>query len=167
MAIERLMVAAPLTSTEVGEEYSSLPPHMTLFPWFDMPRANWTSFNAAMHHLLVETVQPTISGGDAATFGGEQDPSEVRRLNVATPTFNIIHGFDIHAGVHNAVRRYGGDFDPRYVGTRWKPHVTSTQDFALENGDEVRLEEIAVFQRSTVAGIKMVKAVYKWEDPSL
>lgn len=167
MAIEHLMVAAPLVATEVGEEYESLPPHVTLFPWFDMPTANWTRFNAALGDVASETVQPTIKGGDAAIFGTDQHPSAVRLLNRATQTFNIIHGFDIHADIHRAVRRYGGDFDPSFVGLRWRPHVSDKKGYALAEDEEIRLSELAVFQRRVVAGKKMVIAVHKWESATV
>jgi len=164
MAIEHLMVAAPLVATEVGEEYESLPPHVTLFPWFDIPTANWPRFNAALGNVASETVQPTIKGGDAAVFGADHRPIAVRRLNRATQTFNIIHGFDIHADIHRAVRRYGGDFDPSFVGQYWRPHVSNKRNYALAEDEEVRLSELTVFQRRIVSGKKMVKAVHKWED---
>lgn len=156
------MVAAPIAATEAGQEYKWLPPHVTIFPWFDMETAQWQKFDQAMHDIVQDTVQPTVQGGDAALFG-QQETEPARRLNRATSTFNIIQGFDIHAGVYRAVRRRGGDYDPSYVGLKWNPHISNSDSFALKEDETLALPELAVFQRRTADGMKMVQAVYKWE----
>jgi len=162
MAIERLMVAAPLVATEVGQEYGALPPHITVFPWFEINNSSWYHFNMAMKEVVKDTVQPIIQGGDAALFGPDETVP-VRRLNRATPTFNIIHGFDIHAGVYRAVKRASGQYDPAYVGLKWTPHVSDTTHFALQEDEEITIPELVVLERRARTGIKAIRAVYKWE----
>jgi len=162
MAIERLMVAAPLVATEVGQEYEALPPHITVFPWFEINDASWYQFNRSMKEVVEDTVQPTIQGGDPAHFGPDETVP-VRRLNRATQTFNIIHGFDIHAGVYRAVKRASGQYDPTYVGLRWSPHVSDTKHFALQEDEEITIPELVVLERRARTGIKAIRAVYKWQ----
>lgn len=164
MATERLMVAAPLDATEVGQEFNSLPPHMTVFPWFELKASDWPRFDAILHRVVDETVQPTIQGGDKEMFG-PQHTTSVRLLNRATRSFNVIHGLDIHAGVLGAVRRYGDNYDPSYVGLNWRPHVSTGKGFELLEDETVTLSELAVFERRAAVGSSMIKAVYKWQGP--
>lgn len=157
------MVAAPLVATELGKEYESLPPHITIFPWFELAQSNWPKFDKVMRRVVEETVQPVIQGGDPAMFG-PNGTVPVRLLNRPTQSFNIIHGFDIHAGVHGAVRRYGDDFDPSFVGLNWRPHVSDGRDFALNEDEEITLPELTVFERKSRLGSRVVKAIYRWNS---
>lgn len=162
MATERLMVAAPLDATEVGQEFSSLPPHVTIFPWFEIKVSDWPKFDAVLKRVVDETLQPTIQGGDTELFGPSKT-TPVRLLNRATRTFNVMRGFDIHAGVLGAVRRYGDNYDPSYIGHNWRPHVSTKEGFELFEDETVTLPELAVFESRVLTGRRMIKAVYKWE----
>lgn len=162
------MVAAPIFETEVGAEYEKMPPHVTIFPWFALPETDWSRFDARMHDIVEETAQPTIMGGAPAFFSARDGRVGVRLPDRPTSTFNIMQGFDIHAGVHGVVRRYGDDFDPNYVGIHWKPHVTDKADFALAEGQAVTLPELVVYKREQLGPhfVKTVKAIYRWGDTS-
>ena len=163
MAVEHLMVAAPLAPAEVGREYTSLPPHMTLFPWFELPTVNWPGFDKALGAVIEEgALQPTIRGGNALAPASEAGSLAVRRL--AALPFTVNDALDLHTAVHRAIRRHGGDFDPSFVGSRWQPYVSDKAGYALEEDEELRIGEIAVFQRRVTAGVQMVKAVYAWDD---
>lgn len=165
MAIEHLMVATPIFETEVGTEYQSLPPHMTVFPWFDLPENNWPRFDQAMRKITEESEQPVVCGGARALFGPEGDVS-VRLLNRAAPRVDLSQVVKVHTDTLRAVRRYGDNYDPSYVGSHWQPHITDKVDFQLDEGQRILLPELVVFkQEKHINGIaKVVKAIYKWEE---
>ena len=155
------MVVAPLELLNPEQEFDSIPTHVTIFPWFDLETKYWNQFDAEMQEVMEQTVAPTIVGGDSVFFGDNED-IEARRLNALSPTFNPINGFNIHAGVHNAVHAYGDNFDTTYTGVVWRPHVTNSDQFQLAYGEEIAIESLAVIERRENQRRKLVKAVYRW-----
>ena len=167
MAIEHLMVAAPLVETEVGREYDSLPPYLTIFPWFDMPSANWTRFSAAIRRVVDESMQPAIKWGDPALFGEIDELDPAHKRNRPARNFNVINGYGVHTDVHLAIVRAGGDFDPSHVGSHWHPLVRNNESYKSTEGQRLILPELAVFQRESAIGAETIRAVYKWEKVSV
>jgi len=135
------MVAAPLIAIEAGEEYDTLPPHLTIFPWFELADSRWSGLDQALKHIIQETMQPTIN-----------------------PT-SLITEDDLHTDVHRAVRRHGGNFDPMYVGSHW--HARVIDGDKVGEAQQLIVPDLAVFQRRSAVSKKMVRAIYKWETVSV
>lgn len=165
-ASERLMVAATLEPAVEGAEIAGpLPLHMTIYPWFDLPASNWADFDEGMVEVMLETSSPTIVGGSRVKFGPTEDII-ARRLDRATRTFNVIRGFDIHAGVYRLVHILGVVIDDTYTGLDWKPHITDTLGHALAEGEEARLSNLTVIEKDSERGIKFIRKVYEWAEAS-
>ncbi len=160
-ASERLMVAATLDDVRRGTAYERIPAHLTVYPWFDLPVENWPAFDAGMHEIISETIAPQIVGGSTVLYG-EHNDTPVRLLDVATPTFNVIKGFDIHAGVYVLAHELGDNHDDAYTGLRWSPHVTSSRLREFNKGEHVALKSLTIFTKDAARSRKLAKAVYRW-----
>jgi hypothetical protein len=159
-ATETLMVVSTLEETQVGQVYDSMPTHVTNLAWFNLATDSWEYFNDEMHDLIEQTRQPSVIIGDR---GFEDDPgAPVYRLNRITPTFNVLRGFDIHAGVWRAAHQFGQDIDPTYAGLNWHPHISDKTDSSLQTGQEIILDNLTVFRRDEQRK-KIVKAIYRWD----
>jgi hypothetical protein len=101
-----------------------------------------------------------VVGGSEQYFGADSDIA-VRRLDVPAPGFNLINGYDIHAGVFVLAHFIGRPKDDTYTGEFWRPHITPTPDFVLEEGQELALDNLTVISKTPSA--KVVRAVYKWD----
>lgn len=152
------MVAAMVNPLEPGSTIKKLPAHMTVYPWFDLPTSRWPEFDQAMQDVIEETSAPTTIGGDADIFDGNV---AVRRLNRITPSFNLIRGFDIHAGVYSAVHALSasGTAYP-YTGTGWSPHISDTAERSIEELEVCELSNLTVVQKTLAQ--KSIRAVYFW-----
>ena len=157
---EQLMVVAPVEPVQVGEQFEKTPPHLTVFPWFKLQNASWADFSDYVEEVIEETRAPLVIGGSSVSFGPNED-IHARRLDVASPTFNILQGFDIHAGIYRAVHMYGEDIDDTYTGLNWKPHISATEAFILTSEQQLQLTTLAIMKK-TEQRTKLVKAVFAW-----
>lgn len=157
-ATERLMVAALVNPLEPGSRVEKLPPHMTIYPWFDVLESRWPEFDQAMQDVIEQTSAPTTIGGDADIFDGGV---AVRRLNRVTPSFNLIRGFDIHAYVYSAVHSLSISQESYpYTGTGWSPHVSDSTERSIGESEVCLFSNLTVIQKSLAR--KSIKAVYFW-----
>jgi hypothetical protein len=158
---EKIMVASTVERLEVGQVFSELPAHLTVYPWFDLDEKDWSEFDEGMEDVIVRTRSPIVIGGSEQYFGSSGDIA-VRRLDVPAPGFNLINGYDIHAGVFVLAHVLGQPKDDTYTGEAWRPHITPTSEFALDEDQELALDNLTVFAKNGLG--KVVKAVYAWED---
>lgn len=156
------MVAAMIDRLETGQSFDTLPAHMTVLPWFDLASNEWPDLHDELEDVVSETPMPVVMGGDEAVYGSE-DPQVVRKLNRLTPSFNLIHGFDIHARLYGAVRQRDGQFDETYTGLAWSPHVTATPERAIDEGEMISFDNLTVFVKQALYRQKTVKSVHRWK----
>jgi hypothetical protein len=158
------MVAAMIPDMPVGTEFQDWPLHMTVAPWFSMSTQLWHRFDAGMKEILEETIAPTITGGTADLFSSPRGSVGVRKLDVPTQTFNIITGFNIHAGVIELAKATGRVEDTEYTGLNWTPHVSDASGATLAEGETVQISGLSVVKKQNERTSKVVKALYKWSD---
>lgn len=46
------MVASTLDRVKVGQRFASMPPHVTLFPWFDIDTAKFETLNRKLGEMI-------------------------------------------------------------------------------------------------------------------
>jgi len=160
-ATEKIMVASTLESVAVGEQFDSLPPHMTIFPWFDLEPKDESVFDFGLREVIMQTRAPIVEGGSAQSFV-EDNTVAVRRLDRSTESFNLITDFWVHAMVYRLVNKLGADYDPRFVGLEYAPHISDTPERSLAEGERVTLDNLTVFKKDEQRR-KLVKAVYLWD----
>jgi len=158
---ETLMVASTLDEVTVGQEFQTLPPHLTVFPWFELDTDRMTVFDDDMREVLEQTRSPVITGGSVKQFGIDE-ATKVRRLDRPTERFNLISDFWVHALVYRSVSELGRGYDPRYVGLHYAPHISDSATRSVAENEIISLNNLTVFKKDEQRR-KLVKAVYLWD----
>lgn len=157
---ERLMVASTFEPVEVGQEFESLPDHMTWASWFNLPAENREDFAFLMERIVDENRAPAPIGGSVEVFGDESLGLErVRRFDRASAGFNIISDFYAQAALYAFITDIDSSFDAKYFGAHWNPHTKA----AIAEGQEVQLDNLVTFKKVTEHRRKVVRDVYLWE----
>lgn len=145
------MIAAPVESVEIGA-VDVWPPHITLVPWFELESARWKQFDEQFEaEEIVWDLDSRLRIVRKDTFGSEECPVRVARV------FGIMSVL-AHARTAGLVREFGGSFDEQYMGLDWHAHISDTPKKIFNEGEEVSLDSVAVFQK--VAGQKSIKQIY-------
>ena len=155
------MVASTLDEVMVGQEFHTLPPHLTVFPWFELDTDRMATFNEDMQEVLEQTRAPVVTGGSVKLFGIDQ-ATKVRRLDRPTESFNLISDFWVHALVYRSVTELGEGYDPAYVGLHYAPHISDSDTRSVAENEIIRLNNLTVFKKDEQRR-KLVKAVYLWD----
>lgn len=156
------MVVSTLDKVAVGESFDSLPPHVTIFPWFDLDKTLIPLFESDIQDIIMHNPVALPEGGSTDLF--DQDESiAVRRFDVSTFGFNVIQHFNIHASVFRSVNELGGAYDSTYVGLNYAPHLTQSEERSVHQGEVVFLNNLTVFKKDKVRRKKLVQAIYIWD----
>ena len=152
------MVASLFEELPSGISVKTVPPHVTIYPWFRLPENNYSEFISQLNDVCAETRAPELVGTELAQFG-----NQVVTLFGATRSFNIIIGYDIHAAVYRAVHELGDPIDNTYTGFAWKPHSTHiTGAVNIEPGDSITPTNLTILQRTEHNLAKIVREVIRW-----
>ena len=146
-----MMMAAPLSTVQVGERFRSLPPHITLLPWFKLPEtSSWETLRERIEDdIELDRFGKTIVGG-FEHFGPDQNIRVARLGGVM---------FSVHAKIYATVKAEGGVFDETYAGLSWNPHITGYEGGEM---DAVTPAGLMVVERGL--GSKSVKWFHSWEE---
>ncbi len=160
---ERVMVASFLDKVEPGQEFESLPSHMTYVSWFNLPTGSKERFMERVHDVTIENRAPVIKGGNLRLFT-DNDGSlvAVRRIPETTEGFNVINGFAPHAAFVEYAKFVDPDFDDKYFGLNWTPHITDTPDRQFQQDEVAQLDNLTVIRREAEFGKKIIERVFKW-----
>lgn len=158
------MVVSAVDRVHVGDTFKAIPPHLTVFPWFDIPTENFALFDQDMQEIIDWNPRMEPEGGSTVLFGDDES-IPARRFDRATAGFNVIQHFDIHASVFRSVNELGGTgtYDPQYVGLDYHPHMTDSADRAVQQGEVVSFDNLTVIKKDEARRLKLVKAVYLWD----
>ena len=155
---ETVMVASFLERPEPGLEVASLPAHLTYVSWFDLPAQQSDRFQETLERVTEETRAPLITGGNLQYFGDKT----VRRLDVATKGFNALHDFSAHAALVSFAHHVDPDFKGEFFSLSWSPHVSDTNERAMQQGEEIQLDNLTIIKRDTKMGRKIIQQVFEW-----
>lgn len=161
-ATETLMVASMLDRVEVGQRFASMPPHVTLFPWFDLKTAKFETLNQELGEIIIEHPRASRPEGGSALLFGVDGSIPVRRLDRGTAGYNVIQDFSIHASLYNLVNRLHATYDPTHVGLNYAPHISDLPERSIAEGEVIELDNLTIFQKD-VRRQKLVKAVHLWD----
>lgn len=152
---ERLIIAATLDPVETGQEFETLPPHMTVVRWFQLPEESRRKrLDFAMQRSLIETEKPVfqnLTGGKLDQFGEHKDVT-VRLINGAEigPSFALI-------AFVSSLGRFRKD--DKFAKT-FTPHVTVTPERHVKRGEKLSLPTVALISAREGDPIQRVEAAY-------
>ena len=144
------MLAIPVDTLVVGQEFSKWPKHITLLPWFN--DAKQEVLDESLQTLAAKTKPIVVSLGERALYGSKNN----------RPVLEIVHNNqlrDLHITGLNIVANDAKAKleDLRYVGYKFKPHITVPMDEFVYA--PLALEEMALID-DIGHGERRVREVY-------
>ena len=148
---EKFVTVATVEPCLLGDEFSKVPPHITLCPPFKADPENIALYHARMEAVMEENPDGiTVQSSEPDNFG---DNNEVPVLKT---WLNAITDFPIHAGAFVGAQEVG-EVDGRYAGLNWNPHISLTPGLLLPDAP-MSLKEVQLFHYASHT--KQVIAVY-------
>lgn len=148
---EKFVTVATVEPCLLGDEFSSLPPHITLCPPFKARPEELSRYHAKMEAVMEENPDGlTVQSMEPALFGDAED------MPVEKTWLSAITDFPVHAGAYVGAQEIG-EVDGRYAGLAWNPHISLTPGISLPDAP-FSLKEMQLFHYGT--DTKQVIAVY-------
>lgn len=146
---ERLLLATTLDEVQEGELFDTLPPHMSLVRWSNVPehrreRLEFGLNNIFLNQYLYQDARG--AGGDTYLIDGEKARVRVMKLEESDLKFRD--------AAHSLIKSLGR-FDPedQYADTKsfykrkakYSPHVTETPERKVGRLESVSFRTVALF----------------------
>src|SRR3990167_990011 len=150
---EKLIVST-LEPVEIGQQFNSLPLHVTLMPWFEITQESASTLNRYLNVIAKKTDNIELKGEEEAMFGENED---VRVRKLAASTLRLVN-FDILA----AINWSGGMCQSPYIAENYNPHVSFVDDNSIAQGEVVDVHALQVFERDPQTRARTVTDVHNF-----
>lgn len=150
-----LLCLLPLQKLQQGQRLESTPPHLTIFPRFQIEEHLWQKIDAEITEDLIEEL-----GGFSIAYAAEREHLGPG-ANVPVARINSLSLFPIHAFIKARVDSANGTYDNTYTGLEWRPHVSDKLGVSLNEGQSVAFSQLAVLRYQ--GPNKFVHATYNFE----
>lgn len=150
---EQLLIAATIDPVEQGQEFRTIPSHMTVIGWLSFAERQRHFLDHALESIFKQDYFQETVGGKSVKFGPNNDIPAREMRHVETAPW-----FALHA-LAKSVQAFPDD-DP-FIDV-FSPHVTDTPDYRVKRGQKIAFPTVAVFARQPddVTKMKRVQAVY-------
>lgn len=143
---ERFLVAAMLKPVEVGQQFSWIPPHMTIVRWFYFENHRYHFLEYALEQLSNPAYFEGVQADGRAKFGPQEDIPATTLKNVnPIPNYGLSH---LVEGM--------GEFKDNLFN-EYRPHVSDTADFRLKPGGEVSFCTVALVSKMGKTGVNTIR----------
>jgi len=159
---ERMIVVSTVDNLHVGDEFESIPTHLTITPWFNLPVESYEYFNSEVEEIMLEDRFVPTSGGVSDNFGPDNS-LPVRRLN-APDEFTLMRVFPVHARVFSLAQYLDPSIDGTYAGLNYAPHISDSAERAIAEDEVIEFNNLTVFEKRAATGRKLVRAIHIWEN---
>lgn len=162
---EKLVLISAIEELSKGDlfEDQDWPLHVTVMPWFSIPKQYEPDFVDALASRM-HSVSPIVVIGDQNEYFGDKEKGE--RIKVRTLRNIGKLAYDIHPSVLDIINRFGGEVDSPYIRDLYRPHVTYQHGVAIDEGEEVTLERLQ-FIRGDERGPRLVENVFTFTKDSV
>lgn len=150
---EKLIVST-LEPVEVGQQFNSLPLHVTLMPWFEINQESASTLNRYLSVIAKKTDTLELKGGEEAMFGKYEDV-RVRKLAASTLRF-------VHFEILDAISRSGGKCQSPYIAENYNPHVSFVDDNSIGQGEVLDVHALQVIERDPQTRVRTVTDVHNF-----
>lgn len=148
---EKLLVAATLEPVVQGQEFETIPPHMTVIGWLAIQASRQHFLYSALDKIFSSDYYQDVVGAKAAKYGPENDVPVRTLSNVETaPWF----------GLHALVESLDGFPEDNFFNDVFSPHVSDTPERKVKKGEHLAFPTVAVFSKIKGIPINHVEAVY-------
>lgn len=151
---EKLVLISSLENLEKGDDFDEWPLHVTIMPWFTVPKELERSFINAMENRMYET-RPLKVVGDTDEYFGPAKTVHVRTLR------NIGALASLHSRTLETLTRSGGIVDSPYIQEYFRPHITYQNGHSIKENQEVELTHMQLLRGDT-QGARRVEKVFSF-----
>ncbi len=148
---EKLIVST-LEPVESGQQFESLPLHVTLMPWFEITQESAITLNRYLKVLAKKTDTLELEGEEEAMFGEDND---VRVRKLAASKLCLMH-FDILA----AINWSDGKCQSPYIAENYNPHVSFVEGESIGQGETVDVHALQVIEREPKTRVRTVTDIH-------
>ncbi len=133
----------------------NLPPHITVFPWFQVFASHSGMFSNCLSRIAARHAHLEATVGEEDLFGPEKNISVRRMLAVAGIR-------QIHRDIHAITKTFSaGVQNPEWVGDGYVPHITQTEGLELRGGQRVIIPELQLVERTPGEKLKIIYSTHK------
>ncbi len=154
---EKLIIAT-LEPVEVGEQFPSLPLHVTLMPWFEIDPGNVPRLRKYLGLIASKRSYLEFVGEDIDMFGPEHDV-RVRKI-LAHP--EIVRA---HSDISAAVAWSEGKCDSEYIHGAYSPHVSFVDGVSIGEGQSVKADALQLIDRDPETRQRTVEKIFPLSAP--
>lgn len=140
-----------LRDVSEGDVLERIPEHVTLLHWFSLDSGYQRAFENALMNRLHYVAPIQLVGEGRDDFGPERD------IPVTTLKLGALASF--HTMALQLVQSFGGSVHSEYIGEKYAPHVSDTEDFQFGVGDERLLERVQLVSMDRESGARKVEKV--------
>lgn len=142
MAAEReeFIVLQTLDPVETGQEFRSIPPHVTVLSWFAIERSGLEAFIPVFTNLADHF-------GDEARVGYATERVMYGEKNDTPACLVEVANLPIHFGLRGAVEGLRGVYKYPKFAKNLSTHITDEQGVAVQPGDTIQFSSIVLFSR--------------------
>lgn len=162
MSVSRkeLLIVGSIDPIAVEETFTGkLPPHVTIFPWFQLLEPQIPRFSDCLDRIAARNVPLVLRVGEDDLFGVHKN-IPVQRI-VANAAIRKMHQ-DIQ---RIAEQTFGaGVENPEQVGDGYSPHITRVEGREFTEGQQVVLPNIQLITRTLGEKTKVVSSEYMLGD---
>jgi 2'-5' RNA ligase len=148
---EKLIVSM-LEPVESGQQFESLPLHVTLMPWFEITQESASTLNRYLRVLAKKTDTLELEGEEEVMFGKDEDV-RVRKLAASTLRF-------VHFEILDAISRSGGRCQSPYIAENYNPHVSFVEGESIGQGEIVEVHALQVIEREPKTRVRTVTDIH-------
>jgi len=146
---EKLVLVSALETLNKGQQFTEWPLHVTILPWFGLPKDREQAFDNALTNRVYKVAPVFTVGGEVALFGPNKDV-QVRKLR-SIGTLASLHNL-----VLETVRGFDGTIDSPYIERNYEPHVTFRNEQGISEGQELKLATLQLIRGDTT-GLRTVE----------
>lgn len=160
--MSELLITSSLDPISEGQTFTrSLPRHITIWQYFDLPDFCRNEFIAEVGRSLEGFDPLGIEGADYAEFGPNRDVP-VRRVKSLGRGATLL---TLHSVLGAIIERYEGSIEnPEWAYEGYNPHVTYVEGRALEEGEQALLQTVELIEKRSLVKEKVVRKVWNLEE---
>jgi hypothetical protein len=143
------IIVGILRDVQEGDTFERIPEHVTLLHWFSLNQKYQGAFENALINQLHDTAPLQLIGEGRDLFEPEHT------VPVTTLKLGALAAF--HTNVLELVGRFEGTVHSEHIGEEYVPHVSDTDTFQFEVGEQRTLERVQLVSMDRETGMRRIE----------
>ncbi len=154
---EKLIIST-LEPVGVGDDFPSLPLHITLMPWFEIEQENVPELERYLGTIASKRDVLNLIGQDIAMYG-KDNTIKVREL---TRTPELVR---VHADISAVIAWSHGKRPADYIHENYSPHVSFTDGVSIDEGEVAKVDAFQLVDRDSETKERTIERVFPFGAP--